>query len=79
MNRELWSCLILLAGRRLDKDGGLREPLAVGIRGAPFFDGQHRRTTRRHDETDGGHGRCNSSLRALWDLHPVYAVLAVQP
>ncbi|HEY6110441.1 MAG TPA: hypothetical protein VIV56_16185 [Gemmatimonadales bacterium] len=64
----------LLAGRRLDKDGDLREPLAVRIRGAPFFDGQHRRTTRKRDATDGGHGRCNSSLRALWEIHPVYAV-----
>lgn len=66
----------LLAGRRLDKDGDLREPLAVRIRGAPFFDGQHRRTTRKRDGTDGGHGRCNSSLRALWEIHPVYAVSA---
>ena len=52
----------------------VREPLAVRIRGAPFFDGQHRRTTRKRDVTDGGHGRCNSSLRALWEIHPVYAV-----
>lgn len=66
----------LLAGRRLDKDGDLKPPLAVRIRGAPFFDGQHRRTTRKRDETDGGHGRCNSSLRALWEIHPVYAVSA---
>lgn len=65
-----------LAGRRLDKDGDLKPPLAVRIRGAPFFDGQHRRTTRKHDTTDGGHGRCNSSLRALWELHPVYEVSA---
>jgi hypothetical protein len=64
----------LLAGHRLDKDGDLRAPLAVRIRGAAFFDGQHRRTTRKRDTTDGGHGRCNSSLRALWELHPVYAV-----
>jgi hypothetical protein len=64
----------LLAGRRLDKDGDLKPPLAVRIRGAPFFDGQHRRTTRKRDVTDGGHGRCNSSLRALWEIHPVYAV-----
>ncbi len=66
----------LLAGRRLDKDGDLRTPLAVRITGAAFFDGQHRRTTRKHDITDGGHGRCNTSLRALWELHPVYDVRA---
>lgn len=69
----------LLAGRRLDKQGDLRSPLAVRITGAPFFDGQHRRTTRKRDGADGGHGRCNSSLRALWEIHPVYAVSAPRP
>ena len=66
----------LLADRKLDKDGDLRSPLAVWITGAAFFDAQHRRTTRKHDGTDGGHGRCNTSLRALWELHPVYDVRA---
>jgi hypothetical protein len=66
----------LVAGRKLDKDGDLRAPLAVWITGAAFFDAQHRRTTRKHDVTDGGHGRCNTSLRALWELHPVYDVRA---
>lgn len=65
----------LLAGRRRDKQGDLDAPLEVRIVGAPFFDGQHRRTTRKQDRTDRSHGRCNSSLRALWELHPVYAVL----
>jgi len=65
----------LLRGRRLDKQGDLVAPLEVRIVGAAFYDGQHRRTTRKRDVTDGGHGRCNSSLRALWELHPVYAVL----
>jgi hypothetical protein len=64
----------LLTGRRLDKDGDLRAPIAVWVAGAPFFDGQHRRTTRKRDAPDGGHGSCNSSIRALWELHPVYAV-----
>ena len=66
----------LVAGRKLDKDGDLRSPLAVWITGAAFFDAQHRRTTRKRDVTDGGHGRCNTSLRALWELHPVYDVRA---
>lgn len=64
----------LLAGRKLDKDGDLRTPLAVSITGAAFFDGQHRKTSRKRDVPDGGHGRCNTSLRALWELHPVYDV-----
>lgn len=65
----------LLRGRRLDKQGDLDTPLEVRIVGAAFYDGQHRRTTRKRDRTDEGHGRCNSSVRALWELHPVYAVL----
>jgi len=65
-----------VAGRKLDKHGDLRTPLAVSITGAAFFDGQHRKTTRRRDVPDGGHGRCNTSLRALWELHPVYEVSA---
>jgi hypothetical protein len=65
----------LLRGRRRDKQGDLDAPLEVRIIGAAFYDGQHRRTTRKRDGTDGGHGRCNSSVRALWELHPVYAVL----
>lgn len=64
----------LLRGRHPDKQGDLDPPLEVRIVGAAFYDGQHRRTSRRRDRTDGGHGRCNSSVRALWELHPVYAV-----
>lgn len=64
----------LVAGRKLDKDGDLRTPLAVSITGAAFYDGQHRKTSSKRDVPDGGHGRCNTSLRALWELHPVYDV-----
>ena len=67
----------LVAGRRLDKHGDLDAPFEVRIVGAAFYDGQHRRTTRKGDRTDGGHGRCNSSVRALWEIHPVYAVLGL--
>jgi len=62
-------------GDWLDKQGDLDAPLEVRIVGAAFYDGQHRRTTRKRDLTDGGHGRCNSSPRALWEVYPVYAVL----
>jgi hypothetical protein len=64
----------LLVARHLDNDGDLDTPLEVRIAGAAFYDGQHRRTTSRRDQTDGGHGRCNTSLRALWEVHPVYDV-----
>ena len=66
----------LLVDRHLDKDGDLDTALEVRIAGAAFYDGQHRRTTSRRDQADGGHGRCNTSLRALWELHPVYDVRA---
>src|SRR6266581_4379191 len=46
----------------------------AGISGAAFFDGQHRRGGRRSEQIDGAHGRCNSSVRALWEIHPVYRV-----
>jgi hypothetical protein len=63
----------LLAGRHIDGEGDLDAPLEVRIAGAAFYDGQHRQT-RKHDQSDGGHGRCNTSVRALWELHPVYDV-----
>ncbi len=65
---------VLLGKRTIAKDGDLVEPLQVRITGAAFFDGQHRRQTRRRDAIDGRHGRCNSSLHALWEIHPVYRV-----
>ena len=65
----------LLGGRKIRKGGALEQPALVRVAGAAFFDGQHRRGGRRSDETDGGHGRCNSSVRALWEIHPVYRVI----
>jgi hypothetical protein len=55
--------------------GDVQEPVRVRVIGAAFFDGQHRGGPTRRDQTDGAHGRCNSSARALWELHPVYWVL----
>lgn len=54
--------------------GDLSQPLRVRIVGAAFFDGQHRGGAAHRDQTDGSHGRCNSSARALWEIHPVYWV-----
>jgi len=64
----------LVAGRRRSKSGVLAKPIAVQIVGAAFFDGHHRAGARRRDAIDPKHGRCNSSLRALWEIHPVYRV-----
>ena len=64
----------LIAGRRLGKGGILRRPVQARVMGLAFFDGQHRRGGRRSERIDGGHGRCNAAVRALWEIHPVYRI-----
>ena len=66
----------LIGDVKVRKRGVLARPLRARISGAAFFDGQHRRGERRSDKIDGAHGRCNSSVRALWEIHPVYRVTA---
>lgn len=53
---------------------GQAEPVRLRFIGAAFCDGQHRAGPRRLERTDGTHGRCNASARALWELHPIYRV-----
>ena len=60
---------------QLGPGGDLHPPVRVQFTGAAFFDGVH----QQQAAVDGSphasqHGRCNSSLRALWELHPVYRV-----
>jgi hypothetical protein len=64
----------LVAARKRSKHGVLAKPVEVQLVGAAFFDGHHRAGARRRDPIDPKHGRCNSSLRALWEIHPVYRV-----
>jgi hypothetical protein len=64
----------LLGTTKVRRGGVLGLPLRARVTGAAFFDGQHRRGGRRSDKIDGAHGRCNSSVRALWEIHPVYRV-----
>ncbi len=64
----------LIGDRKVRRSGVLARPALARITGAAFFDGQHRRGGRRSDKIDGEHGRCNSSVRALWEIHPVYRV-----
>ena len=64
----------LIGDRKVRRSGVLARPALARITGAAFFDGQHRRGGRRSDTIDGEHGRCNSSVRALWEIHPVYRV-----
>jgi hypothetical protein len=55
-----------------DSHGDVLPPVRLRFIGAAFFDGQHRGADLA--KADGSHGRCNSSARALWELHPVYWV-----
>src|SRR5256885_4776126 len=55
----------LIGDRKIRKGGVLSRPVRARVSGAAFFDGQHRRGGRHSDRVDGGHGRCNSSVRAL--------------
>ncbi len=64
----------LIGDRKIRRGGVLGRPFQARVSGAPFFDGQHRRGGRHGDKVTGDHGRCNSSVRALWEIHPVYRV-----
>ena len=62
----------LLPSARWKKHGRLDAPVRVRVTGLPFFDGEHihgRKLPRAQ-----GHGSCNSSLRSLWEIHPVYRI-----
>jgi len=62
---------------QLGPNGDLHPPLRLQFTGTAFFDGYHQQQTAADASPHASqHGRCNSSLRALWELHPVYAVAA---
>ncbi len=56
--------------------GDLDASVLVTFTGAAFFDGYHQKMTSTGSKHASQHGRCNSSLSALWELHPIYAVTA---
>ncbi len=60
---------------RLGTGGGLGTPVQATFTGAALFDGYHQKKTATGTRASQ-HGRCNSSVRALWELHPVYKVSA---
>jgi hypothetical protein len=61
--------------RKAEDDGDWRfEMTARRVIGAAFFNRKHRGGRAHRDQTDGSHGRGNSSARARWELHPVYWV-----
>jgi hypothetical protein len=57
----------------LTTNGDLNAPVQVTFTGAAFFDGYHQKKTGAGSRASQ-HGRCNSSVRALWELHPIYEV-----
>ena len=59
---------------QLSPAGDLATPVLISFTGAAFFDGYHQKRTANGGARASQHGRCNSSLRALWELHPVYEV-----
>ena len=59
----------LLQGAALSAAGDVAPPVRVHFAGAGFYYGWHSSRTGAR-----GHGRCNSSLGALWEIHPVFAV-----
>jgi hypothetical protein len=58
------------AGAHIDSHNDVSPPVRLRFIGAAFYDGFH------HTHAGGAfsHGKCNSSARALWEIHPVYWV-----
>jgi uncharacterized protein YgiM (DUF1202 family) len=59
----------LLKDSVMNTTGDVSSPVRVRFTGAAFYDGWHSTGTAAI-----GHGRCNSSLGALWEIHPVFSV-----
>jgi hypothetical protein len=76
--RQARAALVALVDTtQLSPRGDIDPPVLVQFTGAAFFDGFHQRQAAADGSPHASlHGRCNSSLRALWELHPVYGVTA---
>jgi len=59
----------LLKNSAISAAGDVTPPVRLRFAGAAFYDGWH---FDRGKAT--AHGRCNSSLGALWEIHPVFSV-----
>jgi hypothetical protein len=57
------------------QDGIVSPPVRMEFIGPAFFDSHHRGAKATNPNGAQGHGHCNSSARALWEIHPVYWVL----
>jgi hypothetical protein len=65
--------LARLGGATPNASGDYPTPIKMRFIGAAFFDGFHR-GKQGTTNPPSGHGRCNSSTSALWEIHPVYWV-----
>jgi len=52
----------------------IEPPVRVTVTGPAFFDAEHR--AKGTGKPPHGHGHCNASSSALWEIHPVYQVTA---
>ena len=57
----------------INKNKQIVPPVRLTVIGLAFFDAQHR-GAQGSGNPPSGHGHCNSSDRALWEIHPVYEV-----
>ena len=55
---------------RVTRHGHLTDPIRLRLIGATFFDGEHLPGKSKVRP----HGRCNASVSALWEIHPVYRI-----
>ena len=58
----------------LSHAGDLPAAVQVTFAGTAFFDGYHQKHLANGKAQAVQHGRCNASVSALWELHPVYKV-----
>jgi len=59
-----------LAQTRMNRRGDLAKPIQLRVTGAAFFDGEHLSRKGRLQP----HGRCWSTVGALWEIHPVFRI-----
>jgi hypothetical protein len=59
------------AGAKIAQNGDVSPPVRIRVTGLPFFDGEHRGAGSNPPHQ---HGRCNSTVNALWEIHPVYSI-----
>ncbi len=60
----------LVAASTLGSTGSLTPPVRLKFTGAAFDDGWH----GPHGSMPTAHGHCNSTVGAVWELHPVFKV-----